>query len=102
LDAEALVSWLKSVAVQGKAGLLKQEMEETMTQVQQAISSPAATRQISGGVGFSGYGLSGGNSLNTIPWLDWVPVVIGVLVWGIGIIRIVRKPSMAGDSHIIS
>jgi len=100
LDANVLVSWLKSQAVQGQADLLEREMSKTMQQLQQVVSRPE-NRQVSGSGEFHSYGSGGSTSLNPIPWVGWVPVFAAVLVWSIGMIRIVRKPSMAGDSHII-
>jgi len=100
LDADALVSWLKGAGVHGQEDLLKHEMARAMNLVQQVVSRPM--NHDSSGVEFRRYASSSGSSLNPVAWMGWVPAFVGVLVWGIGIIRIVRKPSVAGDSHIMS
>jgi hypothetical protein len=99
LDGESLVAWLKGVGVQAEAGQLNREMSIAMTQVHQLVSRPP-TLQIMGGMDFGGVGSSSTGSTNPLPWVGLVPLFVAAIVWGIGLIRILRQSPMAVDSSI--
>ncbi len=99
LDTDALVSWLKSAAVQGDNNQINREMGRVMAQVRRVVSRPPY-HFIVGGAEFSGMSSGSSGSMNPLPWVGLVPLVIGAVVWGIGMIRIMRKPPAGGDSHM--
>ncbi len=102
IEWDALVWWLKSVGVQGGADQLKGEMSHAMTLVHQFVSGPV--KEYSTGTEFKGVASVGNNfTLQSLPWVGSAPLLVAAIIWCIGMIWIIRKPSKAGgDSHMVS
>jgi len=87
LDVGALVAWLTSAGVRGDAAQLNKEMALEMTQIRGILSSPPSTASSAGAEFYGIAGSSSGSDL-ALPWVDSVPLIVGAIVWGIGIVRI--------------
>lgn len=96
MDADALTAWLKSVGVQGEAEELNKEMAIVMKQVDLMVTCPSVHQMIGSGE-FGSMGSSSGGSISPLPWVGSTPLLVGLIVWGIGIARIALKPSLASD-----
>jgi len=99
LDADSLVWWLKSNSVPGGTGQLNREMSVVSTQVRYVLSRPpnyddnsarAFIERVPGG--FRRAEPSSNGSTGPPPGVSFTPLAIGVIIWGIGMSRIARKP----------
>ena len=75
---------------------LNKEMTLVMLQVRQVVTRPSIHR-IATSMEFGGTGSSSGSSAGPLPWVESVPLLVGAIVWGIGILRIVLNRSMARE-----
>jgi len=95
LDVDALVAWVQQLRVPGAPEQLKREMALTLLQVRQEVTRPQSHQLASSGE-FAGMGNSSSASIGPFTSADWIPGLVGGLIWCIGIIRILmtpRKPS---------